>query len=440
MKKLISSISPVTLVIFVTLVMPPPVPAQLADASSTTLGLSGNNTATVRGLAAIAVNPAGLAMSGSGFSLALFPVQVRSDLHPIGLSDLKDVQRTVIPSATREDWLARVTAEGTQTGSFGIDISEFAFTTGNIGFQVSTLMVGTFSLPPGAIEGLLYGNAGRTGSASSLDLSNALLQSYAISTVGLSIGIPIPISSTDLAVGVTAKYSIGHDILVSRSASSSIQNDPVRATLNFPIIQTADGYIGDLISSELAWKFPRSNGDGIGVDVGFMLEHRRLSLGASVENIFNTFSWDESKLIYRPGTALFEIGQSNSDFTEAPYVSAPANLRALIDNMAFEPSLRVGAALDLTRDFTVSGDLHTQFGDRGASLSPKFHLGLGTEFRGMRVLYLRGGAAVITDGIQYGGGASLVLGPVNISAAGAFRTGTMNEQVLGQVTLSFGGH
>jgi hypothetical protein len=379
-------------------------------------------------------------MSGSGFSLALFPVQVRSDLHPIGLSDLKDVQRTVIPSATREDWLARVTAEGTQTGSFGIDISEFAFTTGNIGFQVSTLMVGTFSLPPGAIEGLLYGNAGRTGSASSLDLSNALLQSYAISTVGLSIGIPIPISSTDLAVGVTAKYSIGHDILVSRSASSSIQNDPVRATLNFPIIQTADGYIGDLISSELAWKFPRSNGDGIGVDVGFMLEHRRLSLGASVENIFNTFSWDESKLIYRPGTALFEIGQSNSDFTEAPYVSAPANLRALIDNMAFEPSLRVGAALDLTRDFTVSGDLHTQFGDRGASLSPKFHLGLGTEFRGMRVLYLRGGAAVITDGIQYGGGASLVLGPVNISAAGAFRTGTMNEQVLGQVTLSFGGH
>ncbi len=439
MRKFISSISPVALVTFVALVMPPPVSAQLADASSTTLGLSGNNTATVRGLAAIAVNPAGLAMLGSGFSLAVFPVQVRSDLHPIGLSDMKDVQRTVIPSATKEDWLARVTAEGTQTGSVGIDISEFAFTSGNLGFQVSTLMVGTFSLPPGVIEGLLYGNAGRTGSASSLDLSNALLQGAVISTAGLSIGIPIPISSTNIAVGLTAKYSIGHDILVGGSTSSSIQDEPIRATLNLPIIQTADSYIGDLISSKSVWKLPRSNGDGIGVDVGFMLEHRRLSLGASVQNILNTFSWDKSKLIYRPGTALFEFGQSNSDFTEAPYVSAPANLRALIDKMDFEPSLRAGAALDLTRDLTVSGDLHTQFGDGGISLSPKFHLGLGAEFRGMKILYLRGGAAVITDGIQYGGGATLVLGPVNISAAGALQTGTLGEQVLGQVALSFGG-
>ena len=57
----------------------------------------------------------------------------------------------------------------------------------------------------------------------------------------------------------------------------------------------------------------------------------------------------------------------------------------------------------------------------------------------MKVLHLRGGAAVITDGMQYGGGASLVLGPMNLSIAGALQMGVLGEKGLGQVTLSFGG-
>ena len=106
--------------------------------------------------------------------------------------------------------------------------------------------------------------------------------------------------------------------------------------------------------------------------------------------------------------------------------------------MTFKPSLRVGAALDLNDDLTVSGDLHTRFSDGGIALSPKFHLGVGAEFRGISILHVRSGAALITDGMQYSGGASLVLGPVNISAAGALQTGALAKQILGQVTLSFG--
>ncbi|MCS5661107.1 MAG: hypothetical protein NZ842_11975, partial [Dehalococcoidia bacterium] len=60
----------VALVGFLGFIKPQVLVAQLGDASATTLGLSGNNTATVRGFGAISVNPAGLAMSGSGFSLA----------------------------------------------------------------------------------------------------------------------------------------------------------------------------------------------------------------------------------------------------------------------------------------------------------------------------------------------------------------------------------
>ena len=57
---------------------------------------------------------------------------------------------------------------------------------------------------------------------------------------------------------------------------------------------------------------------------------------------------------------------------------------------------------------------------------------------GLKVLHLRGGLAKITDGTEIAGGASLVLGPVSLSAAGAKQSGDVDAQ-LAQVTLSFGG-
>ena len=68
--------------------------------------------------------------------------------------------------------------------------------------------------------------------------------------------------------------------------------------------------------------------------------------------------------------------------------------------MTIKPSLQVGAALDLSDDLTISGDLHNRFSDGGIAFTPKFHLGAGAEFRGLKVIHLRGGAAIITDGIQ----------------------------------------
>lgn len=93
--------------------------AQLANASASTLGLAENTTATARGFEAISVNPAGLGMPGSGFSLALVPVRLRTALHPVTLSDLADYEGVVIPDATKEAWLGDVVATGGETGAFG---------------------------------------------------------------------------------------------------------------------------------------------------------------------------------------------------------------------------------------------------------------------------------------------------------------------------------
>ncbi|MCH7564823.1 MAG: conjugal transfer protein TraF [Gemmatimonadetes bacterium] len=423
--RIIASVTVVGLAAFGGLFSPAPLPAQLANASATTIGLAGNHTATARGFAAISVNPAGLAMPGSGFSLSLLPIQVRSGIDPINFSDLKDVEGTVISAATKEEWLSRVNTEGRQSGTFGVDVSELALTVGRLGLQLSTIVSATMNLAPDIVEAVLFGNAGRTGSPTDLSFSGSTLEGFAVTTAGLSLGVPINSATGGMAIGATVKWSVGHGVAVARDQGGSFVSDPTRVTVNFPIVHT------DEDDPEF------NNGSGVGLDVGFMMTRDRMSFGVSVQNVFNTFAWKEETLRYRPGTADIQQGSSETDFEKQSYSAAPAALKATIEEMTFDPTVAVGGAYDVSEDFTVSADVRSRLGD-GLALVPRFHLGAGAEYRGLRVLHLRGGAAIITDGFQLGGGASLVLGPVNFSAAVAVQTGDLEDTTFAQFVLSFG--
>jgi hypothetical protein len=403
-----------------------PAAAQLANASATTLGVGGNATATARGFGAISVNPAGLGMPGPGFSLALIPVSVRQGLGPVTMGDLVDFEGQLVPTATKEEWLARITAQGSQTGSVGAEISGLAFASGNFGFQLSTLAGGSMDVAPDIAEAMLFGNAGRTGSPAELSLAGSGLSAFGVTTAGISYGVPLASAGGDMALGVTVKYSVGHVVAVGREQGGSVSADPVRVDVDFPMI-TFDEDGEDF-----------NNGSGVGVDVGFQMKNDRLSFGATILNAFNTFSWNEDNLVYRPGTALLEEGNNDTDFDKQPLTAAPADVLALLDEMKFDPTISVGVGYDVQNDFTVTADVRNRFGD-GMSITPKLHAGVGAEYRGLKVLHLRGGAAVITDGIQFGGGASLVLGPVNLSFAGAIQQGDLEDTNIAQFTLSFGG-
>ena len=407
-----------------------PASAQLANASASTLGKGGNATATARGMEALSVNPAGLGMPGSGFTLAILPIQARPGLDPINLEDLNLVDGQLISAATKEDWLTRVNAAGGQSGSVGLDFTELALSLGRIGVQVSTIIGGQASLSPDIVEAVLYGNAGRTGSASNLSFSGSTVEGYAVSTVGVSFGLPVSSASGDMALGATVKYSVGHAVGIGLDQGGSFNSDPVRVDVDFPIVHTDDQRIED---GEV------NNGTGIGLDIGFQMKKDKVSFGAAVLNVVNTFAWDESTLVYRPGSANMSVGSLESDFDVAAFGSAPAALKTAVDDLTFNPTISVGAAYDVSGDFTVSADVRNRLGDGGIATGPKFHAGVGAEFRGLKILHLWGGAAAITDGTQFSGGAALVLGPINFSAAAARQSGDLGEVILGQFTLSFGG-
>lgn len=401
-----------------------PAAAQLAHASATTLGLAGNATATARGLAAISVNPAGLGMPGSGFTLTLVPVQVRPGLDPITMKDLKDFEGITVPTATKNDWLQRVVSQGTETGSFGMDVTEIGLAMGHIGFQVSTSAFAEMNMSPQIVELILFGNAGKTGSAGTFALSGSSLDAFAVTTAGLSLGIPLHTASGSAAIGGTLKYLVGHGLIVGRNSAGSFTADKI--TFDFPMLMTNDdGYS------------PTSNGNGVGLDVGFQLKNGALGLGATLQNLVNTFKFDEARLNYRPVTGSIDANAQKTDVEKQDVAKAPASLRGVLDDMKFKPSVAVGVSYDVNRDFTVAGDIHNRFGD-GLSTGPKLHIGGGAEFRGLKVLHLRAGLAKITDGVELGGGGSLVLGPLSFSVAGAKQSGDVDAQLV-QLGISFGG-
>jgi len=408
-------------------VLPAAARAQLPDASASTLALAGNHTALARGFGAISVNPAGLGMPESGFSLTIAPVSVRGGLTPVTLSDLADFEGRVVPPAVKDEWLARVIESGGQQGTVSADFTGLALTVGNVGVQLSTIASGGVDLPPGAVEALLYGNAGRTGEPVELSLDDGVVEGFSVSTLGVGVGLPV---SPGLVLGVTGTYSLGHAMAVGRSVRGTVGSDPLRADLELESIVSCRDEIActrDFVDG----------GSGVGLDLGAIFDLGGITVAASVRNVVNTFAWDETRLGYSPGTVFVEQGRDSTDFDERSFDDAPDELKALVRDYTFDPAYRLGAALDVSHSFTVTGDVQGRLSDDGLRVAPDHRVGVGAELR-TGAVELRTGLSRIPDGFQYGAGVSLVLGPVYLSAAGGLERGALSDAEMVQLVLSFG--
>lgn len=396
--------------------------AQLPQASARALGMGYNMTASARGFAAVANNPAGLAhWESPGFSLAIPAVFVGSGLGPVTLADIADYEGQLIPDVQKEAWLQAVTNGGGQTGAVDLGATPVALNIGPVGFQLSTLVGGTANLAPDAVELLLYGNAGRTGAPRDFSMEGSRLDAFALSTAAVSLGLR---PSDRFYLGVTGKYVMGNGLLMARDAGSLVGADPLQLQLEFPVVtnSTENGQF--------------NNGTGFGFDLGAILELPGITLGAHMENVVNTFAWSTDGLAFRPGTALFEVGSFDSDFDEMPLDQAPEGILDMVDELTLKPVVSVGAEIDLPL-VRLQADIRRRT-PGGLELGPEFHAGVGAELKALGILPLRAHVAAITGGYQAGGGFSLILGPVNLTAGAAYRAGEVEDQALGMFTLSFG--
>ena len=163
-----------------------------------------------------------------------------------------------------------------------------------------------------------------------------------------------------------------------------------------------------------------------------------MAIGVMVENVMNTFEWRTDDMSYVPATAIFNLDGGETNFDEMPADQAPSVILEELATMTLEPAVAVGVELRPSEVLSLSADVKKRSG--GLALGPEFHAGVGAEVRVLPFLPLRAHAVKVTGGMQVGGGASLVLGPVNISGAAAVRTDAQDNSVLGAFALSFGSH
>jgi hypothetical protein len=373
--------------------------AQLPNASPAAAGLSNAYTARARGYDAVAWNPANLGQPGNPkFSIGLLALQGTSGLDPVTLSDIGKYSGKVLPVEQRENWLQSVTNSGGENGRMGGGLTYLGLSTGPVALQVATSITGSAKLNPDAMEAVLFGNAGRTGEARPLAFAGSNVHVAGFTTAGLSYGFDVGekkhAGDGQLSLGVTAKYILGNVIGVAQDQGSATNSNNV--ILNFPAVYSHPDS-GKVI------------GNGFGVDLGLAWSRDKLSFGATVQNVLNTFKWDESKLISTPASAVFDGTTNTSDFEEQPYANAPAALRQRVTDDKFKPIIAAGVGYAWKRSITLSADVRQQVGDE-LLIGPKTSIGGGIDYRWLPILRLRGGASYVTDGWGVSGGAGLQFG------------------------------
>ncbi len=410
-----------------------PLRAQLPSASAPALGMADNYSAIARGFNAVAWNPAMLGMPDNPrFSLGILPVRGAAGIAPVTLGDIAGYESRFLDDAVKQAWLRRIIDHGGEDGTASADLTYLAMNIGRLGFQLSTMSHVVANLSPDAAELVLFGNAERS-TGESFELGNSNIQGMVTSTAAVSFAqtLPIrflvPVVEQHLTVGVTLKYTVGNALVLGRNLGSTVSGTAGDIDVAFPVIQS------DSVASRRAI----DRGHGVGVDVGAAWRGGPLSLGATVKNLYNSFAWDTTGFLYRPGTVRFDGTTGDAQFAMEGYANAPVELKEAVRSFRYARQLVVGGAWRVNDRVLLSVDVRQHVG-AGMEIGPRSHAGVATEIRPFAFLPLRAGYAQITGGYQLGAGAGIEVGPMSISASVGRRRSGFGSDDMAAFGLTFG--
>ncbi|HEX8851644.1 MAG TPA: DUF5723 family protein [Gemmatimonadaceae bacterium] len=404
--------------------------AQLPSASPAALGMADNYTAMARGFGAVAWNPANLGLPHNPrFTLTLLGVRGAGDLGPITTDDIARYQGIRLPNEVRDAWMQRIDANGGENGQVGGGVTYLGLSMGRFALQVASNASVDANLPPGAMELALYGNAGRTGNAQDITLDGAHLTGAVTTTAGLSWAHAIDVGLARLSFGATTKYILGNALVHGEDRGSMLSASSSQIDLRFPLVLSDTGN-----SSSIG-----NHGSGVGLDLGAAWDSGPLTASVAVLNVVNTFRWDASSFYYKPIQAYYGSDTSySSNNVTMPLDSAPADVRAWLDDQRFKPILSMGVALRASNRLTLAADVRREMGD-GLHVGDRTHVGAGAEFRVLPFIPLRAGVGVHAEGISLAAGTGLELGKINLTVSAEDRRTASGHAPGAAVGISFGG-
>jgi hypothetical protein len=407
-------------------VLPSALRAQVVPAGARAAGLGDNYGVLARGFGAGYWNPANLGQRGNpALSLELPGVGLSASADPIKLSDIKKYGGDTIPNSVKQQWLDDIGPNGSLELRAGGHITEAGLSIGPVAITTGTTFGVRGDLPHDAVATILYGNAGPGGSGDTLSFTNGALQAFAVSHVGVSLGIPIPVHLTHapderFSVGVTAKYVMGHGLLDARDGRGQLTPDS--ATVRFVTVALYDD--GSAI-----------NGTGMGFDLGAAWTSGKLSAGLTIYDLANSFRFGEKGKVGSIN-AFISADSSGGNSQQASIDSATDSLKAVAHDLAanerFLPSMRLAVGYKLNSRVDLSADYLHESTDPNALVTQRgTTIGIGAEVRYIPLIPLRAGIRFGDGATSYSVGTGLHLGFFHVDAAVGRRTSAGYNAALG---------
>ena len=407
--------------------------------SGRTIGMARTFVASSRGLDALGLNPANLALDDRGSTVTLqiapFGFRAGSDLINYGIyqdyftgqdslgangqpaldSKGNKVRIGKILSQSDKDNILGLFPGGTAHTQFNFDITEFGFTIrgeklGGIGFSVSDRVGVNLDIPEGYLKMLL--NAFPEEGANYV-LDNTSVTASWIREFNLSYARVLPFELKwvkNIAVGIGVKYVQGFGYFGTDHYTGNVQiapdnfiaDDGVVYHVQQPLSGNVDflQHQSHIPFDSVANYMTKPAGTGIGFDFGVTGEvAQALRVGVSFTDL-GKITWDKyTKAIVGKGS--FRV----SDIQQQDSIKN-AFKGETHDTTSFKTSLpgamHIGAALQVDEapfvshfpgKLLIAADLHFGFNNEpGNSTSPRFSLG--TEYRPVNAIPIRTGISI----------------------------------------------
>jgi hypothetical protein len=402
--------------------------------SGRTIGMSRTFTASSRGLDALGLNPANLALDDRGstvtFEFAPFGFRAGSDFVNYGIyqdfftgqdsldvngqpaigTNGKTVRMTKILSQSDKDAILGLFPGGIAHTQFNFDVTEFGLTVqsatiGGIGFSVSERVGVNLDIPEGYLKMLLqaFPEEGATYTLDNTSVRASWLREYNLSYARV---LPFELKwARDISVGIGIKYIQGFgyfgtdhylgkiQTVVSRNGAM-LNSEPLSG--NFDFLQ----YQSHIPDSNYVNNIMKPAGTGLGFDFGLSAEmFQAFRVGVSITDI-GKVTWNQNtKAIVGNGSfSITDISQQDS--VASVFKGETRDTTSFTSSLP--TALHIGASLQLDKaafigyfpgQLLLAADLHFGFNEEpGNTKTPRF--ALGAEYRPVNAFPIRTGISI----------------------------------------------
>jgi hypothetical protein len=385
--------------------------AQLATPEARSFAMGSAYGARATGYESSFWNPANLGLPGNPAWSGGLNASAYFSNNALEYGQITALYGEYLDDATKSQLLADVRAS---TGgdlaelSFDVGAQGFGASIGRFAFGVSGISAGNGEITPDALELVLFGNVGESGTGRDFDFAGTAIDFWTFYGGYASYAQPFRFAAlpgASFSAGTTVRYGVARDLAKVTEANSQLIYEPLALDVELQRLQSTNGNAGSAIAADL----------GLAMDW-----EGRVVVGASLTNAVQYIDWDTSSFEVTNYDLSADYADIGIESTTLAYDELdPAGqeaVDAVLDDASLPRRLRLASLVRVSPQLDVSADYMEMIGGTLQSQWDR-SLAAGAELRVIPMLPLRAGMATSFDQFALTGGLGLHTGPLHVDFA-----------------------